>query len=110
MRNVEDTNFTDLVLNSPLPVLVDFWAFWCVPCRGLTPVLEQLETEYSGLASIVKMDVDSCPLISQEYAIRSVPTMVLFVGGNAVECLIGVQSKSKISLILDKYIERSRYG
>lgn len=104
MLEVTDIDFAEKVLNSDMPVLVDFWAPWCGPCRSLTPILEQVSEAYRGAVRVVKMDVDASSQTVQEYSVRSVPTLILFKSGNPVECLIGVHSKQKLGLMLDKYL------
>lgn len=102
MQEVTDLNFNDLVVCSDIPVLVDFWAPWCEPCKALLPILGQIETAYQGRVKVLKMDVDVSQDTASEYAVRSVPTLILFKGGSPVECLVGMQSKQKLGSILDK--------
>lgn len=90
---VTDTDFAQEVLNSETPVLVDFWAEWCAPCRALSPVLESLSAEYSGRAKIAKLDVDANQQIAMQYGIRSIPTVMLFDKGEVIDSFIGVRPK-----------------
>jgi len=95
-------DFAATVLQSPLPVLVDFWAVWCGPCKAIDPVLEQLAGEYAGRARIVKVDVDHCPAVAAEFNIRSIPTLALFRDGEVADVVVGAQGKAKLSKMLDR--------
>jgi thioredoxin 1 len=86
---VSDATFGEEVLNSKEPVLVDFWAEWCGPCRAIAPLLDELSTELSGKVKIVKLNVDENPSTMTKYGVRSIPTMILFKGGEAVDMKIG---------------------
>ncbi len=99
---VTDGDFDSLVLRSSIPVLVDFWAPWCGPCRALGPVIDELSGEYEGKVSIVKMNVDENPSTPGKYAIRAIPTMILFKNGQVVEQMTGALSKGSLKDILDK--------
>lgn len=103
MFDVMDRTF-DLVIKSDVPALVDFWAPWCGPCVALGPTLERIENELDGAVTLFKVNVDENPSLSQEFGIRTIPTLLLFVGGNAVECLVGAQSYAKIMSTLRKYV------
>ena len=92
-------NFNELI-NSEQPVLVDFYATWCGPCKALSPILEQLKEEYDGKATILKIDVDENPNLASEYDIRSVPTLMLFKNGNLIQTVKGFPGKSKVEELL----------
>jgi len=87
--HVTDANFQTEVLGSSEPVLVDFWAEWCGPCRAIAPVLEEISTEMAGKVKIVKLNVDENPATAMQYGVRSIPTMILYKGGQAVDMKIG---------------------
>lgn len=94
-----DSTFDTEVLKSPLPMLIDFWAIWCGPCRIISPVVEELAGEYDGKLRVGKVDVDSNPAIAMRYGIRSIPTLLLFKNGEVVEQIIGAVPKR---VIVDK--------
>jgi thioredoxin 1 len=101
MKPVEltDSSFETEVLKSTLPVLIDFWAIWCGPCRMVSPIVEELAGEYAGKLKVGKLDVDSNPSTAMQYGIRSIPTLLLFKGGKVVEQIIGAVPKR---VIVDK--------
>ena len=88
-QHVSDADFGEEVLNSKEPVLVDFWAEWCGPCLAIAPVLDELSTELTGKVKIVKLNVDENPSTTAKYGVRSIPTMILFTGGEAADMKIG---------------------
>ncbi|MCK9425288.1 MAG: thioredoxin [Ignavibacteriaceae bacterium] len=92
---ITDDNFTTEVLQSDKPVLVDFWATWCGPCRMIAPIVEELATEYDGKYKIGKMDVDNNPQTATQFGIRSIPTLLIFKGGKVVETIIGAVPKAQ---------------
>jgi thioredoxin 1 len=96
-----DANFNDEVVNASTPVLVDFWAEWCGPCRMIGPIVEELAGEYEGKAKIGKVDVDVNPQISMQYNIRSIPTLLVFKGGKVVDQVIGAVPKQHLKRVLD---------
>jgi thioredoxin 1 len=90
---VTDQNFEAEVLRAPIPVLADFWAAWCGPCRAIAPAIEEIAAEYSGKLKVVKVDVDENPDVAMRYGVQSIPTVLLFKDGKAVERLIGAYPK-----------------
>ncbi len=98
---VTDATFADAVLNSDVPVLVDFWAEWCPPCHRIAPVLDELAVEYAGRARIVKIDADTNPAVLRAYGIMSMPTLTMFRKGEVVSQVIGARPKSKLREQID---------
>jgi thioredoxin 1 len=101
---ITDANFEELVLKSDKPVLVDFWAEWCGPCRMVGPVVEELATEYEGKAVIGKVNVDQNSNIPAEFGIRNIPTLLFFKNGQMVEKHVGVAAKSVLAGKLDAHM------
>jgi len=91
-----DANFSKEVLESTTPVLVDFWAVWCGPCRVIAPVVDQLAKEYKGKLKVAKLNVDDHPIVSQKYEIKSIPTLLVFKDGQVAKQLVGNVAKAKI--------------
>ena len=98
---ISDSQFDSEVLKSNVPVLVDFWAPWCGPCRMLTPVIEELAGENAGSAKIVKVNIDDSPGVAGSYGVSSIPTVMVFKGGDVVDRFVGVQPKSKLQAAID---------
>ena len=101
---VTDDSFSNEVLNSELPVLVDFWAEWCGPCKMVSPIVEELSNEYNGKVKVAKLDVDSNPQTATNYGIRGIPTLLMFKDGSAVDQIVGAVPKTQIAERLDKII------
>ena len=99
-----DADFDHHVLASDLPVLVDFWAPWCGPCKMIAPALEQLATEYAGKAKIVKVDVDQNQQTAMKYHVRSIPMLLLFKGGQVQATQIGAVGKAQLAQMIDKAV------
>ena len=97
-----DANFEQEVLKSVVPVLVDFWAAWCVPCKMIAPTLEELGAEYAGKARIAKLNVDENKAIAGRYGIRGIPSLLLFKGGEIKEQMVGVHSRQEIAQMITK--------
>jgi thioredoxin 1 len=100
-KEVTDATFEREVLKAPRPVLVDFWAPWCGPCRMVAPIVEELAEEYAGKVNFVKLNTDDNPIIASRYSIRSIPTLLVFKGGEPVGQIIGFRPKSDLRRRLD---------
>jgi thioredoxin 1 len=104
VAEVGDQSFETEVLNSPVPVLVDFWAAWCAPCRMLAPVVEAIAEKYDGRARVVKLNVDENIITSGKYNIRGIPTLLLFKDGVIKEQIVGNTTKDTISKMIDNHL------
>ena len=104
VAEVGDQNFEVEVLNSSVPVLVDFWAAWCAPCRMLAPVVEAIAEQYEGKAKVVKLNVDENMVTSGKYNIKGIPTLLLFKEGVVKEQIVGNTTKSTISKMMDNHL------
>ncbi|MBP0020361.1 MAG: thioredoxin [Cyanobacteria bacterium SBLK] len=102
---VSDSTFKDEVLESDVPVLVDFWAPWCGPCRMVAPVVEEIATQYEGQVKVVKLNTDENPNIASQYGIRSIPTLMIFKGGQRVDMVVGAVPKTTLANTLEKYLK-----
>jgi thioredoxin 1 len=98
---ITDASFKTEVTDSPVPVLVDFWAPWCGPCKMIAPVLEEIAQEYEGKAKIVKINIDDNQNTPAQFGVRSIPTLILFKNGQEVEKIIGAQGKDKLTALID---------
>ena len=101
---VNDKNFTIEVLQSDLPVLVDFWATWCGPCKSIGPVIEELSKEYAGRIKVTKLNVDENPATPGQYGVRGIPTLILFKGGKVLEQIVGAVPKTRLTAMIEKAI------
>lgn len=104
VNDVSDQSFESDVLKSEKPVLVDFWAAWCAPCRMLAPTVEAVAEKYAQSATVVKLNVDDNPATSQRYGIKGIPTLILFKNGKEEERVVGATSKDAISRMIEKHI------
>ncbi len=104
VTEVSDASFESDVLKSDRPVLVDFWAAWCAPCRMLAPTVEAVAEKYANAARVMKLNVDDNPSISQRYGIKGIPTLILFKNGREEERVVGATSKEAISRMIDKHV------
>jgi len=104
ISHITDASFESDVLNSDLPVLVDYWAEWCGPCKVIAPVLEEIAAEYDGKMKVCKLDIDANGETPPKYGIRGIPTLMLFKNGNVEATKVGALSKSQLTAFLDSNI------
>ncbi len=104
ISDITDSTFEEKVLKSSVPVLVDFWAAWCVPCKAIVPSLEQIAAAQDGKLKVVKVNVEDNPAVPTKYGVRSVPTLLLFKGGDVKETLVGGLSKERILNAITKHL------
>jgi thioredoxin 1 len=100
--HVNDKTFSSEVLNSDLPVLVDFWATWCGPCRSISPIVEELAKEFSGRVKVTKLNVDESPATPTQYGVRGIPTLILFKGGKVFDQIVGAVPKARLKALIEK--------
>ncbi len=99
---VTDSEFDEKVLKSDIPVLVDFWAEWCGPCKAIGPSVEQLASEYEGKAKVFKLDVDQSPNVASTYGVMSIPALLVFKGGKVVDQMVGAAPKATIEQLIKR--------
>jgi len=100
VKELNETSFDDVILQSEKPVLVDFWAPWCGPCRAMTPAVEAVAEKFAGAATVVKVNVDDNPGVSVKYGIRGIPTLILFKDGKEANRLVGLSSQDQIAALI----------
>lgn len=101
---VTDSSFKADVLESDVPVLVDFWAPWCGPCRMVSPVVDEIAQQYEGQVKVVKVNTDENPSVASQYGIRSIPTLMIFKGGQRVDMVVGAVPKTTLATTLEKHL------
>lgn len=101
---VTDSTFKQEVLESEIPVLVDFWAPWCGPCRMVAPVVDEISQQYDGQVKVVKVNTDENPNVASQYGIRSIPTLMIFKGGQRVDMVVGAVPKTTLANTLEKHL------
>jgi len=102
---IDDSSFDQIVLQAEMPVLVDFWAAWCAPCRMVAPIVDELAEEYSGRITFTKVDVDQNPKIATRYGIMSIPTLLIFKKGEPVSNIVGYRPKEELKRSLDAALD-----
>ena len=104
-EKVTSANFDEMVLKSTVPVVVDFWAEWCGPCRAVAPILEEISNEHSSKIKIVKLNTDEEPALAMKYGVSSIPNMTVFQGGEVVKAIVGAKPKPVLLRELDEFIK-----
>jgi thioredoxin 1 len=107
-RDINEAAFDDVLFQSDQPVLVDFWAPWCAPCRAMSPALEAVAQKFAGTATVLKMNVDENPAVSSRYNIRGIPTLILFKDGQEAGRLVGLSDAGQISALIEKSLVGTR--
>lgn len=103
IQTLTDTNFDESVIQSQTPVLVDFWAEWCGPCKALAPTVDALAEDFTGRVVVGKLNVDDNPTTAGRFSIRGIPTLLLFKGGEVVETVVGLAGKDQLKTLLEKH-------
>ena len=104
IKSVTDTTFETEVLASSLPVLVDYWAAWCAPCRMISPMVDESATSYAGQLSVAKVDIDANPKIASQYHVRSIPTLMVFKDGKPVATKVGAMNRSQLAAFIEPHL------
>ena len=104
IKHVSDATFDEVVVASSVPVLVDYWAEWCGPCKMIAPILEEVDKDYAGKVQVAKLDVDANQAVAAKYGIRGIPTLMLFKNGASVATKVGALSKSQLTAFLDSHL------
>lgn len=104
VSNITDDSFDAEVVQSQLPVLVDFWAQWCGPCKAIAPIVDDLAQQYVGKLKVVKLDIDQNPSIPPRFGVRGIPTLILFEGGQVKGTLVGMRGKAELAEFIDGHI------
>ena len=104
VKDITDSSFETEVMQSDLPVLVDFWAAWCGPCRMMTPVVEAVAQKFAGTAKVFKLNVDENPSVTQRFGIKGIPTMIVFKGGKEAERLVGATNEGAVTHIIEEQL------
>lgn len=104
VKEITDQSFATEVLQSDVPVLIDFWAVWCGPCKQIAPMVDAVADEYAGKLKVGKMDIDNHQVVPQQYGIRSIPTLLIFKGGKVVGQVVGAVPRSKLETELQKHL------
>lgn len=104
VKEITDQSFATEVLQSDVPVLIDFWAVWCGPCKQIAPMVDAVADEYAGKLKVGKMDIDHHQVVPQQYGIRSIPTLLIFKGGKVVGQVVGAVPRSKLEIEIQKHL------
>ncbi len=102
LLHVNDKNFADEGLKADLPVVVDFWATWCAPCRSISPIIEELAKEFAGRVKVTKLNVDESPATPSQYGVRGIPTLILFKSGKILDQIVGAVPKARLITMIEK--------
>jgi thioredoxin 1 len=108
IKSVDQDSFQKIVLESQKPVLVDFWAPWCGPCKAVAPIVDELAKEYQGKVEFAKVNVDESPFVASCYSIMSIPTLMIFKGGKPYEHVVGFKPKDQLKKIIDSVLAKQR--